>query len=114
MKLSKKYLYNPERIAVESEEVLLSNITHEILNIDHNNRIPFGKIVKIGQLNSILTPGMVDIISMKSNDSFQSKGIKILNRNSILPEIKTGDLFCKIINNDPFTYKVDFFHNQSL
>ncbi|MDG2159622.1 MAG: DEAD/DEAH box helicase [Gammaproteobacteria bacterium] len=38
MQLSKKYLYNPERIAIQSDQVLLSNIDHEILNIDHNKK----------------------------------------------------------------------------
>ena len=38
MQLSKKYLYNPERIAIESDQVLLTNINHEILNIDHNKK----------------------------------------------------------------------------
>ncbi|MDB3972667.1 DEAD/DEAH box helicase [Gammaproteobacteria bacterium] len=38
MQLSKKYLHNPERIAIESDEVLLTNISHEILNIDHNKK----------------------------------------------------------------------------
>ena len=38
MQLSKKYLHNPERIAIESDEVLLTNISHDILNIDHNKK----------------------------------------------------------------------------
>jgi ATP-dependent RNA helicase DeaD len=38
MQLSKKYLHNPERIAIESDEVLLTNIAHETLNIDHNKK----------------------------------------------------------------------------
>ena len=38
MKLSNKYLYKPERIAVESEKVLLTNIKHDIINIDHNKK----------------------------------------------------------------------------
>ncbi len=38
IKLSNKYLYKPERIAVESEKVLLTNIKHEIINIDHNKK----------------------------------------------------------------------------
>tara|TARA_B100000949_G_C14260625_1_gene442682 strand:- start:312 stop:1787 length:1476 start_codon:yes stop_codon:yes gene_type:complete len=38
MKLSKKYLYNPERVAVESEKILLTNIKHDVLNIDHNKK----------------------------------------------------------------------------
>ena len=38
MKLSKKYLYNPERIAIGSEDILLKNIKHDILNIDHNKK----------------------------------------------------------------------------
>ena len=38
MKLSKKYLYNPERVAVETDNILLTNIKHNILNIDHNKK----------------------------------------------------------------------------
>ncbi|MDG2159712.1 MAG: DEAD/DEAH box helicase [Gammaproteobacteria bacterium] len=38
MKLSNKYLYKPERIAIESEKVLLTNIKHDIINIDHNKK----------------------------------------------------------------------------
>ena len=38
IKLSNKYLHKPERIAVESEKVLLTNIKHEIINIDHNKK----------------------------------------------------------------------------
>jgi superfamily II DNA/RNA helicase len=38
MKLSKKYLYNPERVAVETDNILLTNIKHDILNIDHNKK----------------------------------------------------------------------------
>ena len=39
-----------------------------VLNIDHNDIIPLGKIVKIGQLDTILTPEMLDTIPMKPND----------------------------------------------
>ena len=38
MKLSNKYLYKPERISIESEKVLLKNIKHDIINIDHNKK----------------------------------------------------------------------------
>ena len=38
MKLSNKYLYKPERVAIESEKVLLTNIKHDIINIDHNKK----------------------------------------------------------------------------
>ena len=38
MKLSNKYLYKPERISIESEKVLLTNIKHDIINIDHNKK----------------------------------------------------------------------------
>ena len=38
IKLSKKYLYNPERVAVESEKILLTNIKHDVLNINHNEK----------------------------------------------------------------------------
>ena len=38
MKLSKKYLFKPERIAIESKEVLLTNIKHDVINIDHNKK----------------------------------------------------------------------------
>ena len=38
MKLSNKYLYNPQRIAIESEKILLKNINHDVINIDHNKK----------------------------------------------------------------------------
>jgi len=38
MKLSNKYLYKPERIAIESEKVLLTNIKHTVINIAHNKK----------------------------------------------------------------------------
>ena len=38
MKLSKKYLTNPERIAIGNDNVLLKNIRHDILNINHNKK----------------------------------------------------------------------------
>tara|TARA_B100001564_G_C20666513_1_gene684051 strand:- start:1716 stop:3131 length:1416 start_codon:yes stop_codon:yes gene_type:complete len=38
MKLSGKYLYKPERISIESEKVILSNIKHDIININHNQK----------------------------------------------------------------------------
>ncbi len=38
IKLSNKYLHKPERIAVESEKVLLTNIKHKIINIEHNKK----------------------------------------------------------------------------
>ncbi len=38
MKLSSKYLYKPVRITVDPEKVLLTNIKHEIINIDHNKK----------------------------------------------------------------------------
>ena len=38
IKLSKKYLYNPERVAVETGNILLTSIKHDILNIDHNKK----------------------------------------------------------------------------
>ena len=38
MKLSNKYLDNPQRIAIESEKILLKNINHDVINIDHNKK----------------------------------------------------------------------------
>ena len=38
IKLSKKYLSNPQRVAIESKNILLSNIKHEVLQINHNEK----------------------------------------------------------------------------
>ncbi|MBL6899175.1 MAG: DEAD/DEAH box helicase, partial [Gammaproteobacteria bacterium] len=38
IELSKKYLHEPERVAIKSDNVLLTNIDHNILNIDHNKK----------------------------------------------------------------------------
>jgi superfamily II DNA/RNA helicase len=38
IELSKKYLHDPERVAIKSDNVLLTNIDHNILNIDHNKK----------------------------------------------------------------------------
>jgi len=38
IQLSKKYLSDPERVAIKSDNVLLTNIEHDNLNIDHNKK----------------------------------------------------------------------------
>jgi len=38
IQLSKKYLSSPRRIDIKSDSMLLSNIEHDILNIDHNKK----------------------------------------------------------------------------
>ena len=38
IQLSKKYLTTPERVAIKSDSILLTNIEHDILNIDHNKK----------------------------------------------------------------------------
>ncbi len=69
---------------------------------------------KVKSLSELFELWETNIVLYKKNNSFQSKGIKLLNSNSKLPDVKNGDLFCPIITENPYTYKVDFFHNKIL
>ena len=54
MKLSNKYLYKPQRIAIESEKILLKNINHDVINIDHNKKYKELLIQLSGRKGSVL------------------------------------------------------------
>lgn len=69
---------------------------------------------KIKSKKDIFNKWNTNKIIYKKNNSFQSNGVKIVHRDYELPKVKKGDVFCKIINFDSFTYKVDFFHDKIL
>jgi hypothetical protein len=55
-----------------------------------------------------------DELLLKRSHSSQSTGLVVIRKGQPFPELKHGDVLCKIITHDPQTYKVDFFYDTIL